>query len=371
MNAPMTLDRRALNRALLARQWLLERAPRSAMEAVEHLVGLQAQAPLPPYVALWARLEGFAPTELSDLLESRQVVRMALMRSTVHLVTVDDAATLRALVQPVLARQLAGSRFGRAVAPIDPADLVAATRELLDAAPRTPAQLGAALRQRWPDPDGESLQNAARNLAPLVQLPPRGLWRRGGQATYATLETWTGHAVDPTPSIDAVVLRYLAAFGPATATDVQKWSGLTRLGEVLDRLRPQLATFADDSGRRLWDLPDAPRPDPDTPAPARLLPFFDNAILSHADRGRIFPPGWSLELAPNGTVAGPVLVDGFVSGTWSLAWSKGKRPDAIVTLRPLATWSAADRAAVEHEAAQLLSLHEVASGRVELTAAGP
>ncbi|MFI6273422.1 winged helix DNA-binding domain-containing protein [Micromonospora zamorensis] len=280
------LTARALNRATLDRQLLLRRADLTVPQALERLAGLQAQTPQTWYVGLWARLAGYIPEPTSQLLADGTVVRMALMRSTIHLVTAADCRWLRPLVQPVIERSTMGA-FGRHLTGLNQAELASTARELLAVKPLTFSDLGRALAQRWPDRDPAALAQAARAWVPLVQVPPRGLWRRSGPAAHSPIETWLGRAVDPDPSIDTLLLRYLAAFGPATISDAQQWCGLTRLAEVIDRLRPRLAAFRDEYGRELFDLADAPRPDPDTPAPVRFLYDFDNLLLSHADRSRV------------------------------------------------------------------------------------
>ncbi|MDP8970282.1 MAG: winged helix DNA-binding domain-containing protein, partial [Actinomycetota bacterium] len=244
------MGRRALNRATLERQLLLRRHDLFAVEAVTHLVGLQAQAPFPPYFSLWSRIAGFEPQHLARALLGRDVVRIVVMRGTIHLVTGDDALALRPLTQPIMDRDL---RTNKTYAPplegLDLDELGAAARAAVEAEPRTGKQLGAVLAERWPGRDQAALAYAARNLLPLVQVPPRAVWGMSGQPTYTTVESWLGRPLDRDPSLDRTVLRYLAAFGPATVADVQTWSGLTRLREVVERLRPQLRVFADEHGR--------------------------------------------------------------------------------------------------------------------------
>jgi hypothetical protein len=319
----------------------------AAGDAIEHLVGLQSQIPANPYVSLWSRLAGFAPAHLSDLVRDRRAVRLALMRSTIHLVSADDSLTLRPVIQPVLERQLRSTSFGRNVAGIDDTALVRAGRALLRE-PKTLAELGAGLARRWPGRDATSLAYAIRNLVPLVQIPPRGLWGESGQATHMTAETWLGRPMARSRRADDVVLRYLAAFGPASVRDVQSWSGLTRLREVVDRLRPRLRAFRDEQGRELVDVPGAPLPDADTPAPPRFLPDFDNVLLGHHDRGRIFRDE---RQRPALIGRRTVLVDGIVGATWDASVTNGV---ATLAVRPLGRLSRADRAAVMDEGVRLL-----------------
>ena len=313
-----TLSLRAANRALLARQLLLHRAPRPAVDAIEHLVGMQAQAPVDPYVGLWSRLEDFDPAELSDLLAARGAVRATLMRATIHLVSARDCLFLRPLMQPVPERSFNG-QFGRRLDGVDRDALLAAGRALVEERPRTRSELRAELGARWPDHDPEALALAITFMVPLVQVTPRGLWRKSGQATWTTIEAWLGRPLERDASLDELVLRYLAAFGPATAMDIQAWCGLTRLREVTDRLGSRLRPFRSEDGRELLDLPEAPRPDPDTPAPVRFLPEFDNLALGHADRRHVVPvaPDY-VPAAGRGGWRGSLLVDGMVRGLWRL-----------------------------------------------------
>ncbi|MEU9209236.1 winged helix DNA-binding domain-containing protein [Streptomyces sp. NPDC048415] len=311
--APL-LGTRALNRATLDRQLLLRRSPLSATAAVEHLLGLQAQNVKPPYYALAARLEGFRPEELSAAMQARDVVRIVTMRSTIHTHTADDALTLRPLVQAARDREL--GIFRKGLTGVDLDRLAAISRELVEAEPRTMKQLGEALLAEWPDADPSALSVAARCKLPLVQVTPRGLWGRSGQVALTTAEHWLGRPSGHTPSPDATVLRYLAAFGPASVKDMQIWAGLTRLRVAFERLRPQLVTFRDESGVELFDLPDAPRPDADTPAPPRFLPEFDNLLLSHADRSRVVPAELKGRSWQGNQPYRTLLVDGFLAGVW-------------------------------------------------------
>lgn len=331
MDRPL-LTLRALNRATLARQLLLERSTMAAEVAIEHLVGLQAQTPHTAYTGLWTRLEGFDPEGLSDLLVERRVVRMALMRGTIHLVTARDAWGLRPLVQPVLDRVQKG-QFGRRLEGVDGDTVVATGRAFVDEAPRTFRELGDHLLTRWPDRDRFALEQSVRTGVPLVQVPPRGLWGRSGPIAHTSIEAWLGLRPPETLSLDAMVRRYLGAFGPASVMDAQAWCGLTRLGEVFERLRPELLSFSDEQGRELFDLPDAPRPDPGTPAPVRYLYDFENLLLSYADRTRALPLELIQGIGPrNNESVSTFTVDGFAAGIWRV---DRERRSATLIITPL------------------------------------
>ncbi|TDE47258.1 winged helix DNA-binding domain-containing protein [Nonomuraea mesophila] len=317
------LSRRALNRATLDRQYLLRRTTRSVTEVVEHLGGLQAQTPHTWYTGLWSRIEGFKPDDAAGLLSSRRLVRIALQRSTIHLVTARDCLSMRPLLQVVGERSALGA-FGGRLRGVDLDELAGAGRALLEARPMTFADLGRALAERWPSHDPHALGQAVRWLLPLVQVPPRGLWGRSGPAAHTTAESWLGFEAPPmTPA--ELVLRYLAAFGPASMMDVQTWSGLTRLGEVAESL--DLARFTGENGRTLYDLPGAPRPDEDTPAPVRLMYDFDNLFLSHADRSRVLTERASATLksfmGKNASLPRIILVDGLAAGDWTVTRARG------------------------------------------------
>ncbi|MFI7443002.1 winged helix DNA-binding domain-containing protein [Nonomuraea indica] len=346
------ITRRELNRATLARQLLLRRHAMPALQAVEHLVGLQAQAPFPPYFGLWSRLEGFGPEELARLLVERDVVRMVLMRGTVHLVSAADGLALRPLVQPMLTKFLTAAH-GPRLRDVDVEELVKVGRETLDqAGPLTAAKLAAQLAEHFPAVGADTLAQAMRCLVPLVQVPPRAVWGKAGQTAYATIETWLGREQHPAPSPETMVLRYLAAFGPATVADVQAWSGLTGLREIVEPLRPSLLRLRDENGRELLDLPEAPRPDADEPAPVRLVAPFDNVLLSHADRTRVISDEHRRRvITVNGQVLGTVLVDGFVRGVW-------RRDKHVVTVEPFAPLTAGQVEEVRAEALTLLAFAE-------------
>jgi Winged helix DNA-binding domain len=354
--APTThprLEQRALNRALLDRQMLLERSSRPVADAVRHLVGLQAQAPWSPYHALWSRLDRFDPHELGTLLTERRAVRIALMRGTVHLVTAEDCRFLRPLHDGFLERGLLTSSWRTGLADLDLGAVTAAGRALVEERPLTFRELGVRLVERWPDRDPATLAQAVRALAPLVQLPPRAVWGRSGQVVVTTAEHWLGGPLDDGAALDEMVLRYLAAFGPASVMDVQAWSGLTRLTEVADRLGDRVRRFRNEAGRELLDLPDAPRPDPDTPAPARFLPDFDNVVLSHADRSRIVDDDVRRRVQRiNQVLPGTVLVDGRVSAMWSVERAKGR---AALVVTPFRRLTAVERTDVGDEGARLLA----------------
>jgi Winged helix DNA-binding domain len=353
------LTRRELNRATLARQWLLARERTPVVAAVEHLAGLQAQTPHSWYVGLAARLADVRPEEVADLLVRREVVRIALMRSTIHLVSARDSRWMRPLVQPVLDRDLfANFTHTKPVVGLDLDKLVDAARPLLEDKPRTSKELGALLAEHgrdhgWGEREPASLAYAARCRMALVQVPPRGIWGASGPIAHTTAQAWLGGELAADASLEELVLRYLAAFGPATVKDVQTWSGLTRLREVVDRLRPSLVTFGGEDGQELFDLPDAPRPGADVPAPARLLYDFDNLLLSHADRSRVITQA---HLAQNylkrRPVPGFVLVDGFTGGEWRI---DREGDSAVLTIRTFGRPSPAAADELAEEGALVLA----------------
>jgi hypothetical protein len=344
--APRTLDDRQLNRTLLDRQSLLRRVRRPASAMVERLVGLQAQVPRDPYIALWSRIEGFQPDALARPLEQRRAVRMTLFRGTLHLVTDRDALALRPVLHEAILRLLyTGSPFGRRLEGLDVEELTSFATQLLEEQPRTRAQLAPLLAERWPTHDGPSLAYAVTYLLPLVQVTPRGLWGRSGASAFTTLERWLGRPLPRRTVPDDMVLRYLAAFGPSTPADLQSWSGLRGTAELLDGLRPKLRTYRDADGRELFDVAGGRLRAADTVVPVRFLPEYDNALLAHARRSRIVAEG-----TPQWTDVGwgSVLVDGFGAARWRL-----DKTGAILSIEPFRRLAPAVRAELGDEAARL------------------
>lgn len=337
----MLIDQRTLNRALLDRQLLLDRAPLQATEVIEHLVGMQAQVPTSPYVGLWSRIDGFATDDLATLLVDRRAVRIALMRSTIHLVTAQDCVAIRPLVDPVIesARLLDG---------FDGASVEAVVRPFVESAPRTPAEIGALLGEQWPGHDREVLARVARAVLPLVQVPPRGVWGVGGAVKLTTADTWLGRPLGAGLSVDELVLRYLRAFGPASVKDFATWSRLTGARAPFERLRATLRTFRDEHGVELFDVADGPTPAADVVAPVRFLPEYDNALLAHADRSRIMAAADRPSIATRNGYLPTVLVDGFVAATWSIA-------DGTLDIAPLRPLVPAERDRVVEEGDRLLA----------------
>ncbi len=356
------LSRLELNRALLARQLLLRRRRIAPLAAVQHLVGIQSQSPRAAYVGLWTRVARFRPEALERLLLDRDVVRVALMRSTIHLVSAPDCLPLRRLARPAIERPSQHTAARRA-AGVDDRALERAGRPLVESEPRTFRELGALLAERWPACDPTSLAMGVRELVPLVQVPPRGLWHRGGAPAHLAAETWLQGVTPATLSMPGLVRRYLAAYGPASVADAQTFIGVTGLRTVFEELRPGLATFRDEAGGELFDLPDAPRPTTRTRAPARFLPEFDNILLAHARRERILPEGTMSLLSLGNGLKPAFLLDGLVAGTWRLAAS---RRTTRLEVRPFEPPSRAHRRELEDEGRRLLAFAAWGAERTEV-----
>lgn len=347
------LTLRELNRATLARQLLLDRATLPVPDAIERLVGLQAQVPNPPYIGLWTRLQDFRREDLTRLMEERQVGRATLMRSTLHLMTVEDYLLLRPALQPALTRSLR-SIAGRRVEGLDLDRMLAAARASLEEAPRTFTELRALLTELEPDRDPSALAYLVRTHLPLVQVHPAGTWGSGGSPAYALAGSWLGRPLSGSEDPRDLVLRYLAAFGPATVKDVQTWSGLVRLRGQIEEMKSELRIFRDERGNELIDLLDMPLLEDlaDLPAPPRFVPEYDNLVLAHADRTRVVPDEYRSSIFLSAArVRATFLVDGFVCGTWKI--EKAQRVATLV-IEPFEPLAREDRDALAEEGERLV-----------------
>jgi Winged helix DNA-binding domain len=349
--ADRVLTLRELNRATLARQMLLERENLSPLEAVQRLVALQAQVTSPPYVGLWTRLEGFGREDLTHLMLERRVVRATLMRATLQLMTADDYLLLRPALQPALTRSMR-SIAGKRLEGVDLDRLIDAAREFFEDEPHTFADLRPLLSELEPDRDPSALAYAVRTCLPLVQVPSGGVWGYSGKVPFTTPERWIGQTPSGSEGARDLILKYLAAFGPASVRDVQTWSGRTQLKPFVEEMRKELRTFQDESGNELFDLPDAPLPPADTPVPPRFVPDYDNLVLSHVERGRVLPDEHRKKVFLSAArVRATFLVDGFVRGAWKIE-KQGKT--ATLLIEPFEPISRAHRHILGDEGERLV-----------------
>ncbi|GAB3438976.1 winged helix DNA-binding domain-containing protein [Actinophytocola sediminis] len=338
-----------LNRSVLSRQLLLARVDLPVVDAVERLLGLNAQSPNLPYLALWTRLSRFALADLTASITDRVLVRSVLMRATQHVVTVADFRLLRPAVAPLLSRARRNA-FGRRTEGVDLDALVVAARELLaDGAVLTRPELGRELAKRFPVKETGALGWSVQYLEPVVHPAPSGTWNVYGATPFASAE-WTG--VGALADLSELVRRYLAAFGPATVADARAWSGVSGLRDVFAELRPSLRVYQDESGRELFDDPAATLPPADLPAPVRFLPEFDAPLLAYADRTRMMTDEVRARVCVGSGVAATVLVDGTVAATWSI---DDDDRTARLTVTPFRRLSTVDIAEVEEEGARLLA----------------
>ena len=334
--AERLLTLRELNRATLARQFLLERAELTPLEVLTRLVGMQAQNHNAPYIGLWTRLRSFQRADLTHLLESRQVIKATLMRSTLHLMSADDYLAFRPVLQTALSRALQPFFAARSDGPDSPV-FKAELSAYLQQQPRTGAELSAKFQEFFPNLNSLYLNGAMRAQLPLVQVFPSGTWGFTGKPVYTEAAFWLQRQfADSQVGLRSFLLRYLAAFGPASVKDIQTWSGLTRLQETIDSLRPELLTFRDEQGRELFDLPDAPRPSEETPAPIRFLSMFDNLLLSYDNRQRILrETDRATVFTVNGLIQATLLIDGFVRGMWKVKQTRAMTTLLIQAFEPL------------------------------------
>lgn len=357
MHEVLSLTR--LNRATLARQLLLERADIPALDAIERLCGIQAQEAKPPFVGLWSRVSGFDREHLHALLHDRSAVRATFLRGTLHVLSARDYAEFRAVIQPVLTAGQNAALRSRS-AGLDEGALLPVAIQLYEQKPRSFNELRPLLSEAFPEVNERALGFTVRNQVPLVMVPSTDRWGFPSVADFTLARDWLAEplAEDDTP--DELVRRYLAAFGPATAADVQTWSGLRGAKQVLDRLRPSLVTFRDDKGRELLDLPDAPRPAEDVPAPPRFLPEFDNLVLAHADRSRVIADEYRGHVVTkNLRVRATVWYDGFACGTWDV---ERKRSSVALCVQPFHPLPAKAVKALTAEAEALLAFVEPDAG---------
>jgi hypothetical protein len=328
------LTQRELNRATLARQLLLERKRLPLSRALERVAGLQAQWRPAPYVGLWTRVDGFRRETLERALLSRRAVRAVLMRGTIHLVTLADYAIFGAAVgNPPWLRPEAAER----------GEALHDTIRTFGGEARTRAEvLDFLAREHGIEPtNAEALWYALRIRGRLTHAPETGLWKTTGSTRYVTIPV--EHA-DPETSRRELVRRYLAAFGPATRADISEWSGL-RVRDF-EHLLGGLPTHRDEHDRILYDVPRAPLPPGDAPAPVRFMPRFDNLVLSHKDRTRVLADEHRRLVIDGGWVKATFLVDGFVAGTWEV---EGGR----IVLEPFTPLRRAVQRELNEEAARL------------------
>ncbi|MBU3061367.1 winged helix DNA-binding domain-containing protein [Nocardia sp. NEAU-G5] len=352
----MKLSERTLNRTLLTRQHLLERSKLSVPDMCAHLVGLQAQDVPPPFIGLWSRIQDFDPATVSGALLDRSLVRITLMRATIHMVVPADALRIAPHIQPELEKIpfRAGFNSG-AMLGLDPEEVRRRGEKALGDEPLTAAELRSIAAREFPDRNPSAVLQTWLYQLPVLQTPPRGLWKNNSRPVWSRIEPWLGAPLDDGYPLAELVIRYLRAFGPATTADVQAWSRLTGIAEAVAQLGDRVRTYTDERGRTLYDPADAELADPDLPAPVRFLGWYDNAILSHKDRSRIVPDGAAPPLQHMAAQVSPILLDGYLSGIYKIFPDRGRARLRIV---PGRTWSAAERAAVEAEGAALLAFVE-------------
>ncbi|HEU4994543.1 MAG TPA: winged helix DNA-binding domain-containing protein [Gemmatimonadaceae bacterium] len=351
-----TLTTRQLNRALLARQMLLERERMSSVAAVERIAGMQAQVPRPPFMGLWTRLENFTADQLLKALNDKKIVRATAMRGTIHLLSTKDFIAFRPVLAEMLRRGAAGI-LGKRMEDADLQVICATGRAFFGKQPSTFEEFREHLETAHPDWDVRAMAYTVRMHVPLVMVPSGGTWGFPASAGFTLADKWLGKPIpEMSTKLEALVLRYLAAFGPATPADAQTWSAIQGLRPTFEKLRPKLAVFRDERNRELFDLPDAPRPDEDEPAPVRFLPEFDNALLAHDDRTRIIDTAHRPRVfLKNLQVLGTVLVDGFVAGTWRV---ERKKKSAALNVEMFGATPKPTAAAIEAEGEQLLAFLE-------------
>jgi hypothetical protein len=343
------LSARALNRALLARQLLLDHSPRPLTEAIEQLGGLQTQYAPSGYIGLWSRLRDYRREALTEALVDRRVIQCTLIRSTIHMVSAVDWPLFAAGTRNVRREWwLRASRS--ATSEIDVESVLDRVRKLLAEGPRRQAEM---VRLLEAESNPRIAWITAAQLIDMVRVPPSGTWERRRADLYGLADDWIGpSSVTEEEGREHLVRRYLGGFGPAPLTDIANWAGMKvgPLRPIVERL--ELRRLRDESDRELLDLPDAPLPDPDTPAPVRFLPTWDATLLVHARRTLILPEAYR-PLVFNTKTPHSVptfLVDGAVAGTWR--HEKGR-----IEIKPFGDLSMAARRELDDEAERLAAFH--------------
>lgn len=344
-----------LNRATLARQLLTERASLPVTAAVERLVGMQAQLASAPFVGLWTRLHNFSRDDLAHLIENRTIIKATMMRATLHLFTADDYLLLRGAVQPALdaaQESIAKRRDGD----VDVDRVLKMAKAYLSESPRAFAEISAYFAEQMPQFDIGAIRYTIRTKIPLVQVPVSGGWSYPGNPQFTLAEEWLGKPVSAENHFKTLVFRYLAAFGPATVTDLQKWSGMGKLKAAVDQLKSELVTYRDETRRELFDLPDMPIPDADLSVPVRFLPEFDNLLLAHDKRTRVIADQHKSKVyLPGLRVAATILIDGFVGGVWRVS---ARKKVATLEIEPFDKLTKKQQAALMQEAENLVRFIE-------------
>jgi hypothetical protein len=349
MAAPAVTTRQ-LNRALLARQLLLERATAGPTGAMEQMGGIQAQYAPAGYIGLWSRLDEFERPMLTRALEDRSAIQATVMRATIHTVSAADYWPMEIGVRRIR-REWFQSVSRRQVERFDPDAVADAVRDELAGGPLTMKELTARLTARGFPAEAARWSGMWTDL---VRVPPSGTWERPRADLYGLAETWLGPPpeVSEEEGMELLIRRRLGGFGPASLKDVASWMGMNvgQMRHVAQRMT--LRAFRDEDGTPLVDLADAPLPDPDTPAPPRFLAVWDAALLVHARRTQILPEELRPQIFNTRTPQShnTFLIDGLVAGTW-------RYEEGEVRLSPLRPLTAQERAALDDEAHRLAAFH--------------
>lgn len=332
----------------------LDREALPVPAAIERLAGLQAQLASAPYVGLWTRLGDFKRQTLASQIESRKVVKATFIRATLHLVTAEDYMRFRTALQPLLvgaSSDIARRRGGD----FDLDKVLKAARKFIGEKPRSFADISEMLTELLPDVDVGAMRYSVRTHIPLVQVPISGGWSYSNKPEFTLAEEWIGRKVSPKDDLPELVKRYLAAFGPASVADAQTWLGM-KLKDTFEKLRPELQSYCGEGRVELFDLPGAPLPAEDVPAPVRFLPEYDNLLLSHSNRTRVIADEYRSKVyLPGLRVAATILVDGFVRGAWKI---EKTRTAAALVITPFEKLSKKDRGALVEEGERLVRFVE-------------